>query len=364
MLHLKGVFLWKLLTMKNDSENLAKIAKIALIMFILSVIVVLMCMAKNILIPIIIAFIFALLLLPVVRFLIKKWHFKDVLAAFVTVVLATSIVIGIVLIMSKQIAMLLNDFPEIKKNLGINLQQLQLWIRDTFNVSFDKQNDLFSKTVKSNKMMGGPSFKSLNSISGVLLNIFLTPIYTFLILIYRKNFVNFVHTISKKKNTAESNEIMASISVVIRQYMIGLCTEMAIVSLLTGFGLWIIGVKYFFFLAILTALLNLIPYIGILIAGSISILITLVGSTELSLILGVVLVNVVVQLIDNNILIPKVVGSKVSINALASIIAVIVGGTIAGVGGMFLALPCLAMLKIIFDHVPSMKPYSILIGDK
>jgi predicted PurR-regulated permease PerM len=70
-----------------------------------------------------------------------------------------------------------------------------------------------------------------------------------------------------------------------------------------------------------------------------------------------------VQLIDNNFLVPKIVGSKVKVNALASIIGVLIGGAIWGIAGMFLAIPILAICKVIFDRMPAMQPFGFLIGD-
>jgi len=70
-----------------------------------------------------------------------------------------------------------------------------------------------------------------------------------------------------------------------------------------------------------------------------------------------------VQLLDNNILMPFIVGSKIRINALASLFGVFVGGTLAGIGGMFLSLPLMAVFKIIFDHTEQFKKWGVLLGD-
>ena len=94
-----------------------------------------------------------------------------------------------------------------------------------------------------------------------------------------------------------------------------------------------------------------------------SILASLTGSPDLSIIIGVIVITIVVQLIDNNILVPLIVSSKVEINALVSIIVIIIGGAIAGVSGMFLALPIIAIMKVIFDRVESLQPWGYLMGD-
>jgi predicted PurR-regulated permease PerM len=125
----------------------------------------------------------------------------------------------------------------------------------------------------------------------------------------------------------------------------------------------IIGVKYAILLGIITGILNLIPYVGILFAGVLSIVASLTGSPDLSIIVGVIVVNIIVQLIDNNILVPLVVSSKVQINAFVSIVGIIIGGAISGISGMFLAIPIIAILKVIFDRIEYLEPWGYLMGD-
>jgi predicted PurR-regulated permease PerM len=88
-----------------------------------------------------------------------------------------------------------------------------------------------------------------------------------------------------------------------------------------------------------------------------------VSSDNLSDAVWVAVVLAAVQFIDNNFLMPMIVGNKVRINALVTIIGVVVGGTLCGVGGMFLAIPAVATLKVIFDNVDDLKPWGMLLGD-
>jgi predicted PurR-regulated permease PerM len=114
---------------------------------------------------------------------------------------------------------------------------------------------------------------------------------------------------------------------------------------------------------VITGILNLIPYVGITLAGLLSILATLSGSTDLSIIAGVLVVNVIVQFFDNNILVPLVVSSKVKINAFVSLVSIITGGAIGGVAGMFLAIPLIALLKVVFDRIDFLEPWGFVMGD-
>jgi predicted PurR-regulated permease PerM len=126
----------------------------------------------------------------------------------------------------------------------------------------------------------------------------------------------------------------------------------------------ILGIKHALLIGVIFAILNLIPYIGALVGNVIGVLLTLTSSQELGPILTVLVTIAIVQFLDNNILMPRIVGSKVKINALASIVGVIIGGSLAGIAGMFLSLPTIAVLKIIFDRTDNLKQWGVLLGDE
>jgi predicted PurR-regulated permease PerM len=152
--------------------------------------------------------------------------------------------------------------------------------------------------------------------------------------------------------------------VIVKSYLFGLLIQIAYVTVLLGGALLLFGIKHALLIGVLFAVLNLIPYIGALIGNIVGVLLTLTSSQEVGPILTVLITIAVVQFLDNNILMPRIVGSKVRINALASIVAVIAGGTLAGISGMFLSLPLLAILKIIFDRSNHLKQWGILFGDE
>ncbi|HMK05894.1 MAG TPA: AI-2E family transporter, partial [Flavobacterium sp.] len=191
----------------------------------------------------------------------------------------------------------------------------------------------------------------------------LIPIYTFLILLYRTHFMMFLSKLFRKEHHEKLKDVLTQIKVAVKSYIVGLILEMIAVSVLTTVGFMIIGLPYAILLGVITGVLNLIPYIGILFALVLSIVASLTGSTDLSMVIGVIVVNVIVQLIDNNVLMPMIVNSKVEINAFVSIIGIIIGGTLAGISGMFLAIPIIAVLKVIFDRMPELEPWGYLMGD-
>jgi predicted PurR-regulated permease PerM len=282
----------------------------------------------------------------------------------VSVFLFVIIIATILLFISWQISDITDDWNKIKHNLAIHTKHAQHWVKQRFHVSYNAQQNYIDQ-VKQDTLNGDNEIMvdTLGSFTDTLLNFVLIPIYTFLILLYKNLFLRFLYKIVSNKNGQILSDILSHVKTVIQSYITGLIIEMGIVSVLMATGLMFLGVEYAIFLGVITALLNLIPYLGILVATLICVLASLANSTDVFVILGIIVLNGLVQFIDNNILVPKIVGNKVRINALVSMVGVIIGGAIAGVAGMFLAIPLIAILKVIFDRIEVLEPWGFLMGD-
>jgi predicted PurR-regulated permease PerM len=348
----------------NDTIKLPFYARLALILLSLISFGYIFYIGQEILIPILLSFIFAILLRPIAHFIRHKLYFPHVIAVMVTVLLFILFFIGLFAFLSIQISEMANDFNKIERNINIHIQNIQHYIRENFNISSREQKQ-YLDTATEDSMEKGKEIigTTLMSFTDTLLNLILIPIYTFLILLYRTHFMLFFSKLIKKEYHPKLQDILSQIKVAVKSYIVGLIIEMIMVSVLTTVGFMIIGVKYAILLGIITGILNLIPYVGILFAGVLSIVASLTGSPDLSIIVGVIVVNVIVQLIDNNVLVPLVVSSKVQINAFVSIVGIIIGGALSGISGMFLAIPIIAILKVIFDRIDNLEPWGYLMGD-
>ncbi len=344
-----------------EKLTLPNVYKVSASLFIVACVITVVYLAGDILAPLLISLLFAILLRPIVKFMTEKMKFPQVLAVSITVVFAVIALISLVGFLGYQLSNFIDDLPRIKTQLQKHYHSLQVWISENTGYSYSEQNQYVDKSVSG---AGIVSMSSISSLTNSIMYLILVPIYTFFILIYRSLLLSFIIKLVPNKDVVNIQQILTNLKSVVRSYIVGLVIQVICISAMTGVGYYFIGIQYFIFLGILTGLLNLVPYLGIIVAGVISSLIALTFSEDLSIILWVLGVNVVVQFIDNNFLVPKVVGSKVSINALASMIGVIVGGTIAGIPGMFLAIPVLAMLKVIFEATKGLEPYGFLISDE
>lgn len=339
-------------------------ARLAFILVSLIAIIYISYVGQGILVPILMAFLFAILLRPIVCFLNDKLRFPHVLAVITAVVFFVIAIVGIFAFISLQVTDMASDFGKIERNITIHIQHLQDFVRDNFHLSKREQKEYIDGAAQDS-MQKGKEFlgTTLVSFTDTLMNLILVPIYTFLMLLYRTHFMKFLAKLFKKEHHDRLQEILNQIKVAVKSYIVGLIIEMIAVSVLTSIGFMIIGMEYAILLGIITGILNLIPYVGILFAGILSIVASLTSSTELSIVIGVIVVNVIVQFIDNNILVPMIVSSKVEINAFVSIVGIIIGGSVAGIAGMFLAIPLIAILKVIFDRIDELEPWGYLMGD-
>ncbi len=348
----------------DDTLKLPFYARLTLILMGLIASAFIFYIGQDILIPVMMSFLFAILLYPVVNFLKSKIHLPHVIAVMLAVILFVLVFVGLFVFLSFQVSDFVNDFDKIERNFYIHLENIQIFIRDNFHLSSRQQKEYIDSATEDSMQKGKEMIgTTLMSFTDTLMNLTLIPIYTFLILLYRTHFLLFLSKLIKKENHEQLKNILTNIRVAINSYIVGLIIETILISIMTTVGFMLIGLKYAVLLGVVTGILNLIPYIGILFAGLLSILASLTGSPDLSIIIGVIVITVVVQLIDNNVLVPLIVSSKVEINALVSIIGIIIGGSIAGVSGMFLALPIIAIMKVIFDRVESLQPWGYLMGD-
>lgn len=230
-----------------------------------------------------------------------------------------------------------------------------------FGVAIDKQVQLVKDALNNSTGLVG---QTVGTALGTLSVVFLLPVYIFLILLYKSLILNFLYEVFAEENSKQVGEILGQTKMAIQSYMVGLLLEALIVAALNSTALLILGVDYAILLGVIGAILNMIPYIGGLIAIALPVLMATVTKDGFSTQLGIIIAYAIIQFIDNNILVPRIVSSKVQINALVSIFVVLLGGALWGVSGMFLSIPTVAILKIIFDRVEGMKPWGKLLGDE
>jgi putative permease len=338
--------------------------KLAMVLISLIALFYIAILGKTVLVPLIFGLLFSVMLLPMANFFERRLHFPRSLASLVSVLILVFSLAGMLYLVGSQISSLAEDWPQFKQQVSGSVADLQRWISTKFHIRI-KQQMTYVNTATSKLLETGGSVLGdvVVSFSSVLLTLVFILIDTFFLLYYRRLIIHFLVAVFKEENSVLVYDVLAHIQSRIRQYILGLLLEMVIVSVATCLALWILGVKYAILLGLITGLFNIIPYIGIFTATLLSTLVTFAtaGATKLLLVIATILG---IHLVDSNILLPVIVGSKVRINAFITVLGVIIGNAVWGIAGTFLAIPIIAIAKIVFDRIEPLKPWGYLFGDE
>ena len=314
---------------------------------------------REILIPVAFAFLIAILLNPLNNRLEKR--LPKTLAIFCTLFIAIGVITGIFYFLSTQIASFAESIPALKaKSISI-VNDLQKWLSYYFGMSIEKQAAMVKNALEGGQVYVGQTLSAILGITSVLI---LIPIYVFFLLFYKTLILDFLFQVFSEKNSLRVAEILAETKASVQSYVMGLLIEMLIVSAMNSIALLALGVRSAILIGTIGGILNMIPYLGGIVAIALPVLMATVTSDGYTTQLAIIAAYSVIQFIDNNILMTRIVSSRVQINALISIIIVLMGGALWGVSGMFLSIPFVAILKIIFDRVDGLKPWGSLLGDK
>ena len=338
-------------------------AKSSLIFIGLFALIGMLYITQRIIVPIIYSTILAILLSPLVHFFVSK-KMNRVLAIATSITLVCLVAVLLVLLLYTQMSLFTESFPKMLDKFYETLNRTVIWASEHFNISSRKINAFIADTRTDILSSGSSSIgATLASVGSALVVLILIPVYVFMILFYQPLLRDFIHRLFGTTNEKEVNEVLFSTKTIIQRYLVALLLEAAIIATLNSVGLLIIGIDYAILLGVIGAVVNVIPYIGGIVAVALPMMVAYATKSSPTYTLWVLVIYIIIQFIDNHYIIPKIVASKVRINALISIIVVLAGGALWGIPGMFLSIPLTAILKVVFDHIDSLKPWGFLLGD-
>ncbi len=315
--------------------------------------------AKSFLIPLCIAGILATLFLPFCKWLEKK-KVPKVLAVLICLLVLLLTITGIAILLSWQISQLTNDFSLLTQKAEDIGNSIQKYIFYNFGITAKKQSELLNNEQLS---ITGTMQMVAGSAVSIFTNFILVLAYIFLLLYFRIHIKRFILKLFLPSQQAEMSKVLSSVTLVSQQYLLGLTKMIICLWIMYGIGFSIVGVKNALFFAILCGLLEIVPFIGNLTGTTLTVLVAVVQGAGMPVVLSIIATYIIIQFIQEWILSPIILGSQVKINAFTTILALVLGEIIWGIAGIFLAIPLIAMFKIVCDHIESLKPYGFLIGE-
>ncbi len=338
-------------------------ARASLFIIGLFVFIKILYIAQSIIVPLVFAIVISIVLHPVVNFFVRK-KINRVVAIVITLFLTIIVLAAIGALIFSQASRFSDTWPLLVEKFTAFLNAAVTWLSGYFNISPQHIHEWMLKT-KGDLTNISSAFigQTLVKVGSGVMVLLLIPFYIFIILYYKTLLLEFIHRLFGADKQSQVSEIISQTKTVIQRYLTGLVIEFVIVAILHSVALLILGIDYAILLGVIGALLNLIPYIGGIVGVALPMMVALATKSTAWYAFYVLASYYVIQLIDNNYIVPKIVASKVKINALFSVIVIIAGNALWGIPGMFLSIPLLAIIKLVFDHIEPLKPWGFLLGD-
>ena len=338
-------------------------AKAALFLIGIIAFTAILYIAQGIIVPLVFAVIFAIVLHPVVNFFVRL-RINRIVSIVFALLLTTLALAALVALLFTQASRFTETWPVLVDRFTEILNQTISTVSGYLEIDPTKIHEWITKSIHELLNFSTDSIgQTLVTVGNSVMVMLLLPLYIFLILYYQPLILEFIRELFHNSNQSQVKEIVSQTKTTIQRYLTGLIIEAVIVAGLDIVVLLALGIDYAILLGVIGALLNVIPYIGGLVAVALPMMVALATNSTTWSPLYVLIGYYIIQLIDNNYIVPYIVASKVKINALFSIIVVFVGNALWGVSGMFLSIPLLAIVKLIFDHIDSLKPWGLLLGD-
>ena len=337
--------------------------------------------AQAFLAPLTIAVLLALLMIPLSNKL-ELWGISRAWAAFISDLILLAFFVGLFYLVSIQVQNVAKDWPQMKEKLKPKIEQLQKFVADHTPYSVQEVNQKIgedipggtkeNKATESNKPSASGQSKGVGSVLGSAIMSFfsflgstlLTFVYVFFFLLYRNKFKLSILQFIPKEKREKGVKIIKESSKISQNYLLGKLILIILLAILYIIGLSVSGIKHAILISILAAVLSLIPYIGNIIGYGLGVSMAMFAGGDSTALLGVTITFGIAQFVESYVLEPYIVGDRVDLHPVFTIIAVVLGGAVFGVVGMIIAIPVFGIIKVICDHVKPLNPVGYLLGDQ
>lgn len=318
--------------------------------------------ARDFFYPIFLAVLLSYLLYPVAKFFEKIVRHEG-MAIVISILVLLAVFVATFFLLYQQATVFFEDLPEFEEQALLNLKSIQDYITQTTPLTID--SDDWLKNQINNLLQAQENFfgQIFNATTATMVALGVQPVYIFFMLYYRNHFKQFAYQITQPKDHPTLKKIILEISSVTKNYVSGIFIVVLILCFINSIGLMIVGLEYALLLGVISAFFNFIPYFGTLIGGAIPLVYALV-SPDPSDAIGVVILFIIVQFMENNILTPKITGGRVAINPLFTIFVIILGGITWGIPGMLLSVPFLGIFKVVCENIEQLKPIAFVLSSR
>jgi predicted PurR-regulated permease PerM len=312
-----------------------------------------------VLVPLLFAIIFAVMIFPFCCRL-EKWGFSKGLSAFISVFVTTLFLGFLTYLVIRQLSIFTEQIPQISDKVNHMINDLKNYAVHEFSL---KKPIVTTKIDEQLTRLQNSSISLVNLVPALLMNVFLIPLYVFFLIYFRHFFIEFFYKVFHDADKSLIDETITKLGLIIKGYLFGQFLDILIIGTANCLVLYFIGVGYAIILGFAVAVLCIIPYLGMIVGSVIALFVAMITTHTTWQPVTAFTILWVIHIIDSNVVAPYVIGSRISLNPLVAIFVLFLFGELWGLPGLFLAFPLTAILKVIFDVVPGLKPYGFLLGE-
>lgn len=319
-------------------------------------------LGQAVFVPLSFALLIACILYPICKWMEGKGlHAVAAIGLSLGLLVVSGIAIGTLMVW--QILRFSADWGQLKTKLFETQLQLSKWLTDKLHISLESQQDWLAGVQSNYGNEVIPLLKTTaGGISILIIMLVLIPIIAGLMLYERKRLVQALHLLTPRISMEELRTMLNETVTTYYQFIKGMLVVYFCVGVLNSIGLLLLGIPHAILFGCLAAVLTFIPYVGIMIGASLPIVVSWITFDSIYYPLGVVAIFTFVQYLEANVIFPWAVSSKLNVNTLMTIIAILAGGIIWGSSGMILFIPFLGILKLIADRMPGWSFLSLLLS--
>lgn len=307
--------------------------------------------------PLLLAIVLVFILNPLVTWLNTKGLHRLVGAGIgFLIILAALFLLGFFLIPSiaDQAGGFTDEFPDIYENSASQVESLaeRFGFVDVEVWSYDEVVDYVSDPENRDTITDLVLDRLGSVTSGIfefILVFLLGPALAFYLLIDLPGVQRRALDLLPEENQAEAAFVGGELNTAVGGFLKGQLLVAIIVGVLLSFGYWIIDLRFWLLIGMVGGLLNIVPFLGPWVGGALGVIVALT-TADVTTAFWAVVVAVVVQQIDNNFVSPSVLRATVRLHPAMTLIVLVLGGAIAGVWGVIVAVPLAATVKILLGH--------------
>lgn len=290
---------------------------------------------------------------------------RKYLAITICLTIILALFFALIYLLSWQLQLFKQEIPEIGQKLKVALLRAQGWLQQDLNVPIKMQKEwIHNLALNSGNKLASTVNNIFSATANTLFMLFLAPIYSVLFLYHRSVFARALILLLDTRNEIKLRSVLWEVVFTYSEFVKGMVLVYIIVGILNSIGLGLLGIEHAILFGMLTAIMTIIPYVGIILSALLPVCIAFITKDSIWHPIGVIGVFAFVQYLEANVIFPKVVGKQLDLSTWATLVAIIAGGIIWGVAGMILFIPMVAILKIIAQNVPEWEPLYILLNRK